>query len=242
MSRAPFAVWRGPIANANRGGMIRPLLGLVLHIEEGTETGTDAWFHNPGAQASAHFGNPKSGPLDQWVDTDDKAWAEVDGNARWISVEHEGNSGDELTNSQLNNDAQLLAWLHATEGVPLAMSNTPLSNTPGLTFHAAGGATWGDHPDCPGFPIAAARPAIITSAARLLAPPTPPAPHPQEHNMARLIRATGDNHVYATTGVHRVWVQDLEQLAEYINTGLVVDGVIHPVTPKLLASIPLVKA
>ena len=114
MSKFAQAKWRGPISNKTRNGIRRPYLGLVLHIEQGTESGTNAWFHNPKAQASAHFGNPKTGQLDQWVDTDDKAWAEVGGNSRWISVEHEGHSGDKLTASQIDNDAQLFAWLHLT--------------------------------------------------------------------------------------------------------------------------------
>lgn len=165
------AAWRGPVPNESPGQMVRPILGLVLHIEQGSESGTDAWFHNPGAQASAHFGNPKSGPLDQWVDTADMAWAEMNGNPRWVSVEHEGNSGDSLTASQVENDAQLLAWLRATENVPIAMSNDP--STPGLGYHAMGGQAWGGHLDCPGQPIINQRPAILSRAAQIAGGPTP---------------------------------------------------------------------
>lgn len=142
-------------------------MGLVLHIECGTEAGTDSWFHNPKAQASAHFGNPKVGPLDQWVDTDDKAWAEVDGNSRWVSVEHEGKGGAHLTASQVENDAHLLAWLHRTEGVPLRITNHTWRK--GLGWHGMGGNAWGGHFDCPGDPIKAKRKAIVSRAKAIVA-------------------------------------------------------------------------
>jgi hypothetical protein len=164
MARYPGAVWRGPVPNYTPGGM-RSHRGLVLHIQQGSEAGTDSWFHNPSSQVSAHFGNPKSGPLDQWVDTDDRAWAEVAGNPDWISVENEGNSGNSLTPSQLENVSRLLAWLHTTYAVPLQVSD---SSVPGLTGHGLGGSAWGGHYDCPGAPILAQRPAIIARAAAIL--------------------------------------------------------------------------
>lgn len=172
MARYPGARWRGPVPNETPHGEGR-ILGLVLHIQEGTEAGTDAWFHNPASEVSAHFGNPKSGQLDQWVDTADKAWAEVAGNPNWVSVENEGHSGDALTPTQLRNCAELLAWLHATYDVPLQISDTPLSGTPGLTGHGLGGAAWGGHLDCPGRPILDQRPAIISLAAQIAGVPDP---------------------------------------------------------------------
>lgn len=192
MSRFPAARWRGPVPNMTPGGM-RSHRGLVLHIQEGTESGTDSWFHNPSSQVSAHFGNPKSGPLDQWVDTDDRAWAEVGGNPDWISVENEGRSGDVLTDSQLENAAQLLAWLHTTYGVPMQISDTPAAGTPGLTGHGLGGDAWGGHYDCPGTPILAQRAAIIARAQQILGSPSPapgqPTP-PTEDDMPTF--ATGE--------------------------------------------------
>ena len=107
MAHFKEARWRGPVPNKNPGQMVRPFNGLVLHIQEGHEDGTDAHFHNPASKVSAHFGNPKHGGLDQWVDTDDKAWAEVSGNRHWISIENEGFSGDSLTDSQIENCAHL---------------------------------------------------------------------------------------------------------------------------------------
>ena len=170
------ALWQGPVPNKTPNGIQRPLMGLVLHIEQGSEASANAWFHNIKAQASAHFGNPKTGTLDQWVDTNDMAWAEMAGNPKWISVEHEGFSGEMLTPSQLENDAQLLAWLHQTEGIPLVITDDP--SKPGLGWHGMGGDNWGGHIHCPGDPIKAQRGAIIARAKAILGiqDPAPTAP------------------------------------------------------------------
>ncbi len=157
-----IAVQRPISGNFSSGGMIRPLQGLVLHIQQGTEDGTYSWFNNTQSQVSAHFGNPKVGPLEQFVDTDDVAWAQVSGNRHWISVENEGKSGDSLTNSQIDNVASLLGWLYWNEDVPLRLAETPAGY--GLGYHSMGGKAWGGHPDCPGDPIVSQRLLIIERA------------------------------------------------------------------------------
>lgn len=175
MALMPNATWIGPTPNEYVNGMTG-YHGLVLHIEQGTDAGSRAWFTNPAAQASAHFLNPKNGPLEQLVDTANAAWAEVQGNRTWISVEHEGNSGDDLTPSQLENDAQLLAWLHTEHGIPLQSTDDP--NGSGLGWHGMGGDAWGGHFDCPGDPIKARRGDIIARAQQILGQPSTPAPSP----------------------------------------------------------------
>jgi hypothetical protein len=140
--------------------------GLVLHIQQGTEAGSESWFKNPASQASSHFLNPKTGGLRQLVDTKDRAWAEADGNAHWVSIENEGFVPAALTASQVENAAQLLAWLHKTYQVPLQSTDDP--NGKGLGWHGMGGAAWGGHTGCPGDAIKAQRPAIIARAKAIL--------------------------------------------------------------------------
>jgi hypothetical protein len=184
------AVKRRISVNFTKGGMIRPLHGIVLHIEEGTEAGTRAWFNTSKADrqaafdalwekkgkkgkpikaygSSAHFGNPKTGPLEQFVDTDDQAWAQGTGNREWISVENEGYTGNTLTPGQLNNLAQLMIWLNQTEQIPFQLADNPAGF--GIGYHAMGGAAWGGHLDCPGDPIIAQRQQIIVLANQILA-------------------------------------------------------------------------
>ncbi|HTJ27204.1 MAG TPA: peptidoglycan-binding domain-containing protein [Candidatus Limnocylindria bacterium] len=161
MARFSQAEWDGPVPNRTVGQIVHPVMGLVLHIEQGREAGTNAWFHNPASQVSAHFGVSKTGLLQQWVDTDDKAWAIGAGNRLWISVENEGFAGDVLTAEQIDADAKVLAWLHVTDDVPLLTTDEP--STRGLGWHGMGGEAWG-HPDCPGPRIVAQRAQIIEKA------------------------------------------------------------------------------
>ena len=63
------AMWRGEVPNRTPKGMDSEILGVVLHIMEGTLDGSDSWFKNPTAQASSHFGVGKDGRTYQWVDT-----------------------------------------------------------------------------------------------------------------------------------------------------------------------------
>lgn len=190
------AHWRGPVPNINAGNMKRPFKGLVLHIQQGTEVGTDATFKNPSTQVSAHFGNPKTGGLDQWVDTNDVAWAEVAGNSTWISIENEGNSGDSLTDSQLANVALLLAWLNVTEAVPLQLAESPADS--GLGYHGMGGAAWGGHTNCPGQPIVDQRAAIVAAAQRLVSAPVVTSISPSSGAAGATVTITGSGFTFAT--------------------------------------------
>ena len=240
MSLFPLADWVGPIPNRTAGGMGH-VQGLVLHIEQGTERGTDSWFHNAAAQASAHFGNPKTGRLQQFVDTADKAWAEVAGNSEWISVEHEGNSGDSLTASQLENDAQLLAWLHGQYGVPLVLADSPAAD--GLGYHAMGGSAWGGHLQCPGAPIVAARAQIIARAKQIFAPTPAPVPTPKpapvlEDDMASLCQVPGQPAVWACSTSSVVQVPSSAIMGELVSAGLAVlapNGKPFPISAAVLS-------
>lgn len=141
-----------------------PLRWLVVHIQQGYESGTEATFKNPKAKVSAHFGNPKKGRLDQWVEVGDRAWAQAAGNDQGISVENEGFTGHKLTRNQLTNLANLYTWCHLQHGIPLVISGSPTHS--GLIGHGQGGIPWGDHLDCPGAPILKQRAKILRMTKR----------------------------------------------------------------------------
>jgi hypothetical protein len=136
--------------------------GLVLHVEVGTEAGTDGWFHNPSAKASAHFGVAKDGTLHQWVDTADKAWAEAAGNPYWLSVETEGYPNEPLTAAQIQTSARLLAWAAGAHHFPIQVTDSVTGY--GFGVHSMGGDAWGGHTGCPGALRAAQRPEIVRIA------------------------------------------------------------------------------
>ncbi|MCI3221992.1 N-acetylmuramoyl-L-alanine amidase [Streptomyces sp. NP-1717] len=147
--------------NFTRGGQTA-VHSVLLHIMEGTLDGTDSWFRNPDSRASSHFGVGRDGRIFQWVDTGDRSWHPSGANALWLSIEHEGRGGDALTSPQLVATARVIRWMHETEGVKLQLADTPAER--GIGWHGMGGKAWGSHPDCPGNPIKAQRPAIIAAA------------------------------------------------------------------------------
>lgn len=166
MARMPGATWR-PTNNCTPGGQ-QSVRGIVLHIMEGTLDGSDSWFKNPDSQASSHFGVGKDGRIYQWVDTADRAWAQVGGNRDWLSIEHEGHTGDSLTAAQLAADGRIIAWAHQVHGVPLQSTDDPAGT--GIGWHGMGGSAWGGHYDCPGNPIKGQRAELIRQAQQLINP------------------------------------------------------------------------
>jgi hypothetical protein len=165
MARYPNARW---IPSPNHGGPLTRSLGLILHVEQGTETGSAAWFCNPQSQASSHFGVAKTGVVDQFVDTNLRSWAQAAGNSSYLSVETEGFATEPLTDAQVAAVADIYRWLH---GQPEAQFGFTLAEHPGdtgLGWHGMGGAAWGGHDSCPGELRKAQRTRILT-----IANPTP---------------------------------------------------------------------
>ena len=124
---------------------------VVIHIESGTESGTQAWFNNPSAQVSAHFGNPKVGPMQQFVDTDEMAYHCAEFNPSSIGIENEGLSGEILTANQLKNLRNVLNWIHRVHGTPLIYTGDP--NVAGVIGHGHLPEGNLSHPNCPGGPV-----------------------------------------------------------------------------------------
>lgn len=167
--RAPFAEWRGENLPNKTKGQMYAHKGLVVHIiGAGTLVSADNWFHNPAAEASAHFGIRKDGHLVQWVGTGSTAWAEAAGNHYWLSVEMES-VGEELTQAQVETAARLFAWLHKKYGFHLQLTSDV--NREGLGHHSMGGAEWGNHLMCPGNRVINQKPDIVHRARALLDAP-----------------------------------------------------------------------
>lgn len=256
MARCPFAQWHGDGVTNETKGQMRAHKGLVLHIEQGSNHGTDSWFHNPQAQVSAHFGVGKDGSVFQWVDTDDTAWAEMAGNHYWISVENEGYSGQPLTQAQEESVAKLFAWAAKLYHFPFQVTADPTGT--GLGHHAMGGSDWGGHTQCPGEPVVQQKPYIVNRARQLAdapAPtpkpaPKPPAPqHPMPTWYHRVLRFTAGSPMESGEDV-KVVQRKVGATADGLygpNTAakvrgfqlthkLAVDGVVGPLTAKELGA------
>lgn len=166
-----LATWRGPTQNRNAGGQTE-VRGLVVHIAEGWYEGTISWQKNPDANVSSHFVVSRDGEIAQVVDTADAAWTQRSGNGEWLSVECEGFTKDndrnpggweKLSPAQLDAVARILHKCHQVHDVPLQTTSSTTGR--GLGHHSMG-ADWG-HQACPGRPIIAQKPAIVTRALAL---------------------------------------------------------------------------
>lgn len=114
-----------------RGG--KKPIAIVIHLMDGYLKGTDAWFRNPKAQASTHYGIGKDGTIYQWVEESDTAWGngrvlnptwklidpKVNPNQTTISIEHEGFSGANWTEAQYAADVELIKEIAARNKIPL---------------------------------------------------------------------------------------------------------------------------
>jgi hypothetical protein len=131
------------------------MMGVVMHTMEGNLPGTITLFNDGSSPnpVSAHFGIAQDGHIHQfgpigkgWI-----AWAQVDGNLAWYSIEHadNGNPDNPLTDAQLTASAQLVECLSAFAGFPLQVSDDV--NTKGYGTHHMGGIPWGNH-TCPDQP------------------------------------------------------------------------------------------
>jgi hypothetical protein len=164
-----------PTANGRFGS--GSIIGVVMHTMVGNLPGTVELFNdpapggNPKNATSAHFGIAQDGTIHQfgpigkgWI-----AWAEIDGNAEWYSIEHADNhnTANPLTPAQIDASAQLVELLSRFAGFPLQVTDS--TTKPGYGTHVMGGAAWGGH-TCPGpGPRAGQRQAILALAKQIRA-------------------------------------------------------------------------
>jgi len=110
-------------------------IGIVLHVMEGTLSGTDAWFNNPSAKVSAHYGVGVDGQIHQYVAEDDTAChagivvnptaalvlarPNVNPNYYTIGIEHEGQGQDSWTAQQSAASANLVVDIASRWGIAL---------------------------------------------------------------------------------------------------------------------------
>lgn len=164
MAICSFAVWRPVSAH---GGVISSILGVVEHVTAGQGDPFNE-FANPANKVSSHFGilngqgGTVDGRLEQYVDTSLQSWAQAAGNGTYISVETEGLPTEPLTSAQVATFGRLMAWINATHGVPLVITDTVGQR--GLITHGDGGQPWGGHTGCPGDIRKAQRAAILAIA------------------------------------------------------------------------------
>jgi N-acetyl-anhydromuramyl-L-alanine amidase AmpD len=211
-----------PVKNFTPDGQDQ-VLGLIVHIMDGSFEGSKSWFNNPESQASSHFGTRRDGYAEQWVDTKDRAWAQAAGNHDYISVENEGEGGDSLTDGQIQRIAELFSWVHTVYGVPIQLANNPGES--GLGWHGMGGKSWGGHTSCPGDAVRAQFEEILKRTNAIVNPkPIPKPTPPPAPSLARQLYFRRQDHF---TGDD---VKLLQKRLNYYGAKLTVDGDFGPKT------------
>jgi hypothetical protein len=122
----PRAVWR-PAASCNYTNSNREVSfyinKIVVHVAEGSYSGTIGWFKNCAAGASAHYVVGRRGGVAQCVRDEDIAW-----HAGWwatnkhsIGIEHAGytNNPDWFTRRMYHASARLSAWCCKKHKIPV---------------------------------------------------------------------------------------------------------------------------
>lgn len=107
---------------------------IVIHVMDGTLTGTDAWFANKDSQVSAHYGVGVKGEIHQYVNEADQAWHagrvvsptfklyKGDGlnpNLYTIGIEHEGKADSIWTTEQKVASADLIKDICTRYNIPI---------------------------------------------------------------------------------------------------------------------------
>jgi N-acetyl-anhydromuramyl-L-alanine amidase AmpD len=128
-------VWKGD-GVPNYGTRVRnskkytPIV-IVNHISMGTLASMDAWFHNPVAEASSHFGVGRNGTIHQYVRLEYAAWTQgltadaipratapivrkmgVNPNLYCVSIEHEGYDSEGGDGTLTEIQFWTSCWLH----------------------------------------------------------------------------------------------------------------------------------
>jgi len=106
---------------------------VVVHIMDGTLSGTDSWFANPASQVSAHYGIGKNGEVHQYVQENDSAWhagrvdrpvwkfirPDINPNLYTIGIEHEGKPEEVWTAAMKQSSANLIREICERWQIPI---------------------------------------------------------------------------------------------------------------------------
>jgi hypothetical protein len=117
------AVWRpayrGNYTQANRGA---PRIDfIVIHIAQGSYSGTIDWFQDPRASVSAHYVVGRRGSVAQCVRNEDIAWHAGNWrfNKKGLGIEHAGYASERWTDSMYHSSAKLSAYLCRRFNIPV---------------------------------------------------------------------------------------------------------------------------
>lgn len=113
-------------------------MAIVIHIMEGSLTGTDSWFGKTQSRVSAHYGVGRSGEVHQYVQEINTAWhAGVVASPSWslikrtgngmvinpnyytVGIEHEGTVDTDWTEAMYDSTSSLIAGISKRWNIPI---------------------------------------------------------------------------------------------------------------------------
>jgi hypothetical protein len=151
--------------------------GICNHVAVSEAASLFGYFNQPGNPTS-HFYVRRDGKVEQYVDTQFRAPANLEGNPSLISVETQGGVRDvdtePWTPEQVETLASIAAWANRVHDIPLVAMRDSLPGTTGIGYHRLGVEPWrvdggelwssGYGKVCPGAAKIAQIPSIITRA------------------------------------------------------------------------------
>lgn len=116
--------WGASSSNYTNAGRPPTINKIIVHVAQGSYSGTLNWFRDPRAQASAHYTVGRGGAVGQSVNEADIAWHAGwwDYNKKSIGIEHEGyvsNPGYWFTDAMYRSSAKLSAYLCKKYRIPV---------------------------------------------------------------------------------------------------------------------------
>ncbi len=122
-----------PSPNFSAGRGIQKPEIIVIHIMEGSLSGTDSWFANPISKVSSHYGVGFKGEIHQYVKDEDTAWTQgfhesatfklhklgVNPNSYCLSIENEGTDLMKAPEAQINSIVDVIRTLSAKWSIPI---------------------------------------------------------------------------------------------------------------------------
>lgn len=200
--RYPEANWR-PLAGGSQSNLRQHDI-ICLHTMVGSLWGTDAYFRQGGwSGTESHFGVGHDGEVLQWVNCNDRADANLDGNWHIISIEtadygvgfpdwdtRYGSQVPAWTPSQIESIAKIVAWACNEYDIPCELIPDSRVGRRGIGYHrqgvepymVSGGERWSGAYGkvCPGDRRIAQIDEILTRARQILGGhvATPPPPEP----------------------------------------------------------------
>lgn len=106
---------------------------IVLHVMDGSLSGTDSWFASPTSQVSSHYGVGFNGEIHQYVKEEDTAWTQgkvdrpsfklfkpnLNPNVYCLSIEHEGQDLSIVHEAQINATVELIREMATRWKIPM---------------------------------------------------------------------------------------------------------------------------